>query len=57
MYDSQDVHKRISKLRMKPYDSLKDFVDIFLHLCYEFPEGDVNWDILNENLRHLVQIS
>lgn len=42
---------------MKYDESLEDFMDNFLHLCYEFSKEDVDWDFMNENFQYLVQIS
>lgn len=42
---------------MKPDESIKDFSNRILHLCYEFPEEDVYWDYFKEKFWHLAQIS
>ena len=42
---------------MKPDESIEDFSDWFLHLYYEFPEGNTNWDFLKQNFECLVHIS
>ena len=44
-YDYQDVYKRINHLKMEPNESIEDFSNIFLHLCCEFPEEDMDWDL------------
>ena len=41
-YDYQDVYKRINHIRMKHDETLEEFLDRFLHLCYEFPEEDID---------------
>ena len=37
-YNHQDVHERISHLRMNSGESVQDFDTRFLHLCHEIPE-------------------
>lgn len=54
MYNFQDVLMRINELRMKLEESLEDFILRFVHLCFEFPERDVNWVYLSENFQWLV---
>lgn len=56
-YDDWVVYKIINKLRMNPDESIEDFSNIFLHLCYEFLEGDMNWYLLKQKFENLVQIS
>ena len=42
---------------MKPDESIEDFFDQFLYLFYEFPEVDMDWDLLKKMFEHLVHIS
>lgn len=42
---------------MKFDESIKDFSNIFLHMFYEFPEEDMDWDLFKEKFQRLVQIS
>lgn len=51
------VYKWFNQLRMKFNELSVDFVDLFIHLCYEFFEEDIDWDFMNEKFQHLVQIS
>ena len=37
-YNHQDVHERISRLRMKPSELVDYFVTRFLHLCHKILE-------------------
>lgn len=41
---------------MNLYESIEDFSNIFLHLCYVFPEEDMHWDFFKEKFQHLIQI-
>lgn len=56
-YEYQDVLDEINQLRMESNESLKHFVDRFLHLCYEFSDEDVDWKLLDEKLHFLVRMS
>jgi len=38
-YDCQDVCDRIDFLRMESSEYAEEFLNQFLHLCCEFPEG------------------
>jgi len=42
---------------MEPNESTKEFSDWFLHLCYELPREDTNWDLFKQNFKCLVHIS
>ena len=42
---------------MKPDESVEDFTDKFLHLCYEFPEEDMDQDFCEKKFQDMVQIS
>lgn len=57
IYDYQNVLKRITQLRMKPNESIEDFSDRFLHLCYEPPGEDMDWDFFKQKFKRLVHIS
>lgn len=50
-YDYRCVLKNINQLRMYPNESIEDFSNRFLHLCYEFPREDTNWDFLKGSLK------
>lgn len=39
---------------MEPNEPVKIFFDQFLHLCYEIPEEDMNWEFLKQEFEHLV---
>jgi len=41
-YEYQYVLNEINQLTMGSYESLERFIDILLHLCYEFPDEDVD---------------
>lgn len=56
-YDYRDVYKRIDQLRMDPDESVEDFSNRFLNLCYEFPEEDMYRYFLKQNFKHLFHIS
>lgn len=56
-YDYRDVHKRINQLGMELDESVEGFSNRFLHLCYEFPEEDVDQNFCKQNFEHLVWIS
>lgn len=43
-YDYQYVYKKMNHLRMEPNESVGDFSDRFIHLCYGFPEEYMDWD-------------
>ena len=42
---------------MKYDESLEDFMDNFLHLCYEFSKEDVDWDFMSEKFQSLDLVS
>lgn len=42
---------------MEPNESIEDFSNRFLHLCYEFPEEDMDHYFLKQKFKHLVHIS
>ena len=41
---------------MKPNESIENFFDRFLHLCYESMGEDTNWDLFKKKFKHLVHI-
>ena len=43
-YDYWDVLKRINKIRTKHGESIEEFSNRFIPLCYEFLEEDIDWD-------------
>lgn len=56
-YEYQDNLNEIDQLRMESNESLEHFTNRFLHLCYEFPDEDVDWQFLDEKLCFLVRMS
>lgn len=42
---------------MNPGESIEDLSNLFLHLCYEFPEEDVDWDFFKQKFQFLVHVS
>jgi len=42
---------------MKSDESLGDFVDIFIHLFYDFSKEYVDWDFMGERFHYSVHIS
>jgi len=53
-YDYRGVYKTINQLRMNPNESIDDFSNIFLHLCYEFTKEYMDWDFFKHKFEHLV---
>lgn len=53
-YDYQNDCNRIDLLRMKSSESVENFLDRFLHLCYEFPKGVINSEFINEFFQSLI---
>lgn len=47
-YDYQDVCDRINQIRMKYGEYLEDFLNRFLHLCYEFPGEYFDYNFISE---------
>jgi len=56
-YDYKDVLKIINQLIMKPNESTEDFANQFLHLCYEFPKEEIDWDFFKQKFECLVHLS
>lgn len=51
MYDYKfDACNRIDLLRMKSGEYVENFLNPFLHLCYEFPEGVIDHILLVKRL-------
>ena len=42
---------------MKLEESLEDFIDWFVHLCYQYPKTNMDWMYLGEKLWRLVCLS
>ncbi len=42
---------------MKHYESIRDFSNRFLHICYEFSKEDADWDLFKKMFQHLVHVS
>lgn len=42
---------------MKYNESIEKFSNWFLHLFYEFPEEDIDWDLFKQKFEHLVHVS
>ena len=48
MYDLQSVVIKLNDIKMEPRESLDEFGIRFVHYCFEFPKGDVDWKCLSE---------
>lgn len=56
-YEYQDVIDEIDQPRIELTESLENFADHFLHLCYQFLNEDVEWQFLDENFGLLFWMS
>ena len=56
-YDLHNVVIKLNYIIMEPQESLDEFSIRFVHYCFEFPERDVDWKCLNEQLKYVILVS